>query len=145
MESDGVMDGRHSTFQNVFEMRQNVEPRRGRRRDPSRNASAGARVRAFVSIFKLIQTRRGHILRSPARPSAAPLGRMPAKPHIKNTDDGWQAGRHYSSTRMDISLLSWVNSARVTAPLSHTHKKFIKPKIKAAKNTPRNLTRYVDH
>ena len=73
IESDGVMDGRHSTFENVFEMRQKVEPRR--RRDPSneppqrerefvRNAQSRIGV---VSIFKLIQTRRGHILRSPAR------------------------------------------------------------------------------
>ena len=74
IESDGVMDGQHSTFENVFEMRQKVEIPSG-----GEVSAQCARIRV-VSIFKLIRTRRGHILRSPRR--------MPAKPHIKNTD-GW--------------------------------------------------------
>ena len=78
MESDGVMDGQHSTFENVFEMCQKVETAEVEERERGGScrfaaAAAGAKVGGsamlgVVSIFKLIPTRRarGHILRSTA-------------------------------------------------------------------------------
>ena len=89
MESDGVMDGQHSTFENVFEMCQKVETaeveerdergelsirRRAARRSGGQSwRERNARSLGVVSIFKLIPTRRAggrgrrrYILRSTA-------------------------------------------------------------------------------
>ena len=84
MESDGVMDGQHSTFENVFEMCQKVETaevegREGAVDSPPPPPQRGPKLEGaqcslgigVVSIFKLIPTRRAgerrrHILRSTA-------------------------------------------------------------------------------
>ena len=80
MESDGVMDGQHSTFENVFEMCQKVETaevegREGAVDSPPRTA-AGAKVGAQCSLARSCFNlqidpnaaggRRRHILRSTA-------------------------------------------------------------------------------
>ena len=98
MESDGVMDGRHSTFENVFEMRQKVGLRRRRRRR-DKSIRAPQREQNFVRIahsdqscFNLqIDPSSAGAYFALARLFARSDARMPAKPHIKNTDGCWQA------------------------------------------------------